>query len=678
MNSYRWQALRRQDQRGAALLMTISFMFLAVLTLTLVVDTGRLYVEKRKLQRVADLATIEANSRNGLCTDGTALTYATQSATRNGYSTNGGGTITVTCGVLTTVAGVRTVQPPTGTQVNNAIKVVVTNNVRASLIAGGLVGNSIVMTATSIGTRDSPLAALTIKSTLATISSNQAGLLNSLFSGLLGGAVNVSVLGYQGLVGTQINLFDFLGALKTSLGITAGGYDQVLAANVTAGQILNAATTVLTAGGTTASTTLSALNTISTAASVAPVTVQLGNLLGVQTGLPTSAANVTMNLMDLVQGTVQLSNGSSALAANFPITLPGIASATVTVKVLQPPMLSAIGNPALAVAGLSSTPRTNQIYVRTAQVRTLVSLDLPLAGLISNLTTLLTNVLSPVTSLINSILSGNLVSNLLCGLIGTCHQQVTALQALPTGRLDINIDVGGGSSYVSNYNCSSSSTKTLTAPVTTAAATLRLGQMGTTDAAAAANAFASQSPPTVIPTNLVKLGYYNTQQTCLLYLICSAPQYQQSNGSYASTIDPNAMVVQLGLGIMANVPVAGNNSTFTFTNPPEVTTPVQSTDFQSLSSTNLFSSLTNSVNGLTINVYNSSNAGVLSSLITGVVTTTISTLTTALTNVIIPILSTLLDQVINQVLAQLGLDLSQTQVAGQLSCSSASGISLVY
>lgn len=657
--------------------MTISFMFLAVLTLTLVVDTGRLYVEKRKLQRVADLATIEANSRNGLCTDGTALTYATQSATRNGYSTNGGGTITVTCGVLTTVGGVRTVQPASATQVNNAIKVVVTNNVRASLIAGGLIGNSIVMTATSIGTRDSPLAALTIKSTLATVSSNQAGLLNSLFSGLLGGNVNVSVLGYQGLVGTQINLFDFLGALKTSLGISAGGYDQVLAANVTAGQILSAAATVLTAGGTTASTTLSALNAINAAATVSPVTVQLGNLLGVQTGLPTSAANVQMNLMDLVQGTVQLSNSSSALAANFPITLPGIASATVTVKVIQPPMLSAIGNPALAVAGLSSTPRTNQIYVRTAQVRTLVSLDLPLTGLLGNITTLLANVLSPVTSLINSILSGNLVGNLLCGLIGTCHQQMTALQVLPVGRLDINIDVGGGSSYVSNYNCSSS-TKTLTAPVTTAAATLRLGQMGTTDAAALANAFASQAPPTVIPTNLVKLGYYNTQQTCLLLLICAAPQYQQSNGTYGNTIDPNAMVVQLGLGIMANVPVAGNNGTFTFTNPPEVTTPVQSTDFQSLSSTNLLSSLSGTINGLTISVFNSSNAGVLSSLITGVLTTTISTLTTALTNVIIPILSALLDQVINQVLAQLGLDLSQTQVAGQLSCSSASGVSLVY
>lgn len=659
------------------MLMTISFMFLAVLTLTLVVDTGRLYVEKRKLQRVADLATIEANSRNGLCTDGTALTYATQSATRNGYSTNGGGTITVTCGVLTTVGGVRTVQPASATQVNNAIKVVVTNNVRASLIAGGLIGNSIVMTATSIGTRDSPLAALTIKSTLATVSSNQAGLLNSLFSGLLGGNVNVSVLGYQGLVGTQINLFDFLGALKTSLGISAGGYDQVLAANVTAGQILSAAATVLTAGGTTASTTLSALNAINAAATVSPVTVQLGNLLGVQTGLPTSAANVQMNLMDLVQGTVQLSNSSSALAANFPITLPGIASATVTVKVIQPPMLSAIGNPALAVAGLSSTPRTNQIYVRTAQVRTLVSLDLPLTGLLGNITTLLANVLSPVTSLINSILSGNLVGNLLCGLIGTCHQQMTALQVLPVGRLDINIDVGGGSSYVSNYNCSSS-TKTLTAPVTTAAATLRLGQMGTTDAAALANAFASQAPPTVIPTNLVKLGYYNTQQTCLLLLICAAPQYQQSNGTYGNTIDPNAMVVQLGLGIMANVPVAGNNGTFTFTNPPEVTTPVQSTDFQSLSSTNLLSSLSGTINGLTISVFNSSNAGVLSSLITGVLTTTISTLTTALTNVIIPILSALLDQVINQVLAQLGLDLSQTQVAGQLSCSSASGVSLVY
>ena len=52
-------------QHGAVVIMTAGFMMLAVLFLALVVDTGRLYMEKRNLQRVADLAAIETASRYG-------------------------------------------------------------------------------------------------------------------------------------------------------------------------------------------------------------------------------------------------------------------------------------------------------------------------------------------------------------------------------------------------------------------------------------------------------------------------------------------------------------------------------------------------------------------------------------------------------------------------------------
>ena len=75
----------RRTQQGAALIMTAGFMLLAVLCLALEVDTGRLYVEKRKLQRVADMAAIEAMARDGACNTGTAATYATESAARNSF-----------------------------------------------------------------------------------------------------------------------------------------------------------------------------------------------------------------------------------------------------------------------------------------------------------------------------------------------------------------------------------------------------------------------------------------------------------------------------------------------------------------------------------------------------------------------------------------------------------------
>lgn len=52
-------------QRGAIGLMAAVTLGLALLLMLLVVDTGRLYMEQRKLQRVVDTAALEAVSRGG-------------------------------------------------------------------------------------------------------------------------------------------------------------------------------------------------------------------------------------------------------------------------------------------------------------------------------------------------------------------------------------------------------------------------------------------------------------------------------------------------------------------------------------------------------------------------------------------------------------------------------------
>jgi len=67
---------------------------------------------------------------------------------------------------------------------------------------------------------------------------------------------------------------------------------------------------------------------------------------------------------------VQLSNSQSAAAATLPVSLLGLANITTQVKVIEPPQLSAIGDPALAAANPLGP---NAIYVRTAQVRTEVT-----------------------------------------------------------------------------------------------------------------------------------------------------------------------------------------------------------------------------------------------------------------------------------------------------------------
>ncbi|MCQ8791352.1 hypothetical protein NQU39_25460, partial [Escherichia coli] len=79
-------------------------------------------------------------------------------------------------------------------------------------------------------------------------------------------------------------------------------------------------------------------------------------------------------------------------------------------KVIEPPQLSAIGNPALAKKGLLKNPPTDQIFVRTAQVRTLVSIQLPVLNGINGLTSAVSAITTPVTGVVNNLLHLNLVS----------------------------------------------------------------------------------------------------------------------------------------------------------------------------------------------------------------------------------------------------------------------------
>ncbi|MES3041712.1 MAG: pilus assembly protein TadG-related protein [Pseudomonadota bacterium] len=665
----------RQSQQGAALFLTMGFMLLAVLCLALVIDTGRLYVEKRKLQRVADMAAIEAMARDGACNTSTAAAYATESAARNSFVVGGVNTLATVCGQASSNAGIRSVGPTPVGGVDNAIQVMVSHRVPASVIAGGLFGNDITLSAAAVATKGVPLASLALRTTVATVDSSRGALLNTLIGGLLGGSVNVSVLGWNGLIGTQLNLFDFLDQLKVNLALTAGGYSEVLAQNITVGQIIDATSTVLGRDSNTAASTLTALSALKVGAIVNPVTVQLGNILKLQTATSYAGADLGVNVFDLIQGSVQLANGSNALVADVPISLPGFAAATISTKVMEAPQLSAIGNPALARADPLGL---NKIYVRSAQVRSLVSLNLPALSGLSTVVTAVSAALSPVTTLLSSspLSLTNLVTSLVCSIAGTCESKETLIKVLPAARIDVNLDVGGGESYVSDYSCNSTN-KTLTAPSRTSAAALRVGQMGTSAANAKANVFSSAAPPAVSPVPVLQVGYVEVRQTCLLVFICGSKVYKSTSGLWNEANRNNArFTVKLGLGLKVDAPVAGVAQTLTFTNPPEVGETLGDSDYQLISSSGVVNSLASTLASTTFQPYYTSDAGILGVLF-GVTTTALNGIKTAIENVIIPLLSGLLDPILDLLMDLLGVNLAQTEVAGQLSCSGTDGVRLV-
>ncbi|WP_369301515.1 pilus assembly protein TadG-related protein [Pseudomonas sp. N2-5-1-1] len=640
-------------QRGAIGLMAAGVLAVVLAFTLLVIDSGRLYLEKRKLQGVADTAALEAVSRNGTCLAGlSAAAYAGQSVARNYFVVGNGNTLVTSCGSVTTGAsGQRTFSA--NPALASAIQVVASKTVTTSvaggvwaLFSGNPVSLNTVLSATAVAAKPTPsLAQLTINSTLASVNSASASLLNPLFSGLLGGNLNLTLAGWNGLLNTNISLLSYLDQLAINLGVTAGNYTQLLNTNVTASQLIQAAITVLTANGATADV-LTALGSLKIAAiNQAPLT--LGQILQLQTGITAAALNANLQVFQLIQGVVQLSNSQSAAAAILPVSLLGLANITTQVKVIEPPQLSAMGDPALAAANPQGP---NAIYVRTAQVRTEVTVSLPVLSSLSGLTTAVNNLVGPLTPVVNSLLSLNLVSTInsaLC-LLGAGCQQLDLL-ALP-GNLPLNIvlDAGGASSYVTAYSCptGSAGTKSLTAYTTTSQASLNVG--------AITNAFSSTLPMTVAPLALIDIG----TKTCHEIL-------------GVGTCGTRVPFAAGGVAIKVLSPIAASNQTLVFSSTAPFATPpnvgLTPTYQAAAPATNVVSSLSTTLNGVGITAYQPVGSNPLGALAASVVSL-LGGVSAIVTPVVDSLLGPLLNPILNNLLNMLGISLTNVNVGANLTC----------
>ncbi|MDR6916947.1 putative membrane protein [Pseudomonas sp. 3296] len=594
-------------QRGAIGLMAALTLALALVFLLVVVDTGRLYLEKRNLQRVADMAALEAATRGGDCLAGTtAVTYATASAQRNGFAIPSvGRALAVACGVVNVNAGNIRVFAADASK-SEAIQVIASHVVPQSL-AGGLsamfggapANSTINLTAKAVaGVAGPPVAQLSIQSTLADVN-----LLNGMLSGLSGAPINLTLASWNGLVAANINLLKYMDQLAIDLHVTAGDYAQLLGADATVGQLLRAAATVAQANGATADVQTGLDGLASTV--VNPLKVHLGDILQLQTGSTASGLNANVNAFQLVQAFIELGNSKSALTGTLPVNLLGLGlGATANIKVIEPPQLSVVGNPALAkLAPLGA----NRIYVRTAQVRVLVSLDL---SLVTNLLGVVTSTLSVVT-----------------GLLGL------DLYVLPNPNLDVSLEAGGGSSYVTDYTCASETSKSLTAFTTTTVAELRVGRVNS-------NWASSAGPLSVTPFTLLDIRHAGVPF---------------SGGGAEVRIDS---------------PVVPTSASTTFINPPKVGLAPSNPPY-TLTATNAISGLSQAINPLPLIIHTPSfSPGFLLQVVFDLLNSLLTSVFSLLTTTLNSILSPLLDNLLNTVLKTLGIEVGKIQVGANLSCHS--------
>nr|WP_325167598.1 pilus assembly protein TadG-related protein [Pseudomonas sp. MF6747] len=276
-------------QRGAIGLIGAVTLGVALLFLLLVVDSGRLYLEKRKLQRVVDTAALEAVSRSGTCAapNNNAALFATQSAARNHFNIDDNRTLAVACGTLATGADfMRTFNAdPAKT---DAIRVIATHRVHTSLAHGLLtlfsaqpLNMMTLLSATAVAAAPAPtVASLTVRSTLLTVDSTKSVALNALIGGLLGGKLQLDAVGWNGLINTNISLLKYLDALAIRLNVSAGNYDQLLKTDATVGQLIQAAIDVLKLGGDAVTLVINNLEAIKL---IAPGTqiLHLGDLINI-------------------------------------------------------------------------------------------------------------------------------------------------------------------------------------------------------------------------------------------------------------------------------------------------------------------------------------------------------------------------------------------------------------
>lgn len=213
----------RLSQRGAFSVIGAGALLMSLLFLVLVLDSGRLYLEQRRLQKVADTAALEsiAKIENGNCSAAPdqAASFAEQNAKRNNFLISDNQSLQAQCVTVSSVNGLRQSTP---SNTGRAIQVTTASRVPASLIikAQSLVSDipsSVNLKATAVAEREEPTAVFTVGSQLLRLNNNK--LLGQLLKAVGLNAESLTLLDADGLASATITPSGLLRALGIKVGI---------------------------------------------------------------------------------------------------------------------------------------------------------------------------------------------------------------------------------------------------------------------------------------------------------------------------------------------------------------------------------------------------------------------------------------------------------------------------
>lgn len=346
------------DRRASISIASAAAMTMLIGAVALAVDVGSFYLDRRKLQGVADAAALAAAGRPG----------QERAAAERIIAAN------CDCNIVIASLTPGTYQPDPSVQaeqrfsagggVQNAVRIVLTRD-RPMYFGRFLTGrDETVISASATGARRG-YAAFSLGSRVAAL---RGGVPNALLSALTGSQVNLSVMDYNALASADVDLLAFSDALRTQLNANVLTFGQTLDAQATLPQVLSA---LAASTDGQASTALSNLATRAVPKALFPSrAIDLGPR---STSIRVDEANpVKVNAMSLLRSMLLLANTNRQIDLSVASSLPGGSGVNVALLVGEPPAHS----PLIAITD------TQQVVVRTAQVRLKLEtkVTLPLAS----------------------------------------------------------------------------------------------------------------------------------------------------------------------------------------------------------------------------------------------------------------------------------------------------------
>lgn len=330
------------DTSGHFALLTAFTAPVALVLAAIAVDTGSLYVEKRRAQSLADLAAIAAaaTAADPVKAELAALTV---------LSDNGSPAVAVRPGApavqggdrLTTVTGRydgdATLSPQArftpGGAAANAAKVTYRTTGKLYFGASLMAPPDIVVTGLAAA---SSQAAFSVGSRLAAL---EGGVVNALLGGLTGSNISLSVMDYNALLSADVSLLSFLDALATELNLTAGSYTEVLDAQVTVGRVAKA---VSQTPGLGSAAKAAAGRLASQAGGPQAPKLKLSQLIGIgEVGHATiEQIAADINVMELLSLGAIVAGKGRQVALDLGASVPGLLSVSVDLAIGEPPQAS--------------------------------------------------------------------------------------------------------------------------------------------------------------------------------------------------------------------------------------------------------------------------------------------------------------------------------------------------